>query len=216
MFTAAEALAPRGSNPGAITLLAAPSPSDCPGAWASPLSLGLRRGQAPPRTSSRGRARNAAPPAASGIPGRRLRGGVRAARTRGHSTLRLRASSGSMKGRHCRPWCKFSCVLLGPAPGHRPHPLLGARAAAYLQPPAADQARIVHGGGDFGPGEGGRREAAAAGGGRREGERSLGDRGGGRRGGPGGAERSGAGPAPSLRLGARAGFWPPLPALGVG
>lgn len=33
-------------------------------------------------------------------------------------------------------------------------------------------------------------------------------------GGGAGAERSGASPAPSLRLGAGARFWPPLPALG--
>lgn len=53
MFTAAEALvAPRGSNPGAITLLAAPSPPDYPSAlartWAPlpPTPVGLDAAQA--------------------------------------------------------------------------------------------------------------------------------------------------------------------------
>lgn len=64
--------------------------------------------------------------------------------------------------------------------------------------------------------EGGGGSRRREGGGRREEERSLGDRGGGRRGGSLGAERSGAGPAPSLRLGAGAWFRPPLPALGGG
>lgn len=60
--------------------------------------------------------------------------------------------------------------------------------------------------------------AAAAGGGKREGVRSRGDRGGGGGGGGwgvwgvAGAEQSGADPAPSLRLGARARPWPWLPA----
>lgn len=61
MFTAVEALvAPRGSNPGAITLTCCtftPRLSKCLGKNLGPLSLRLRWGQAPPRPSSRGRAR---------------------------------------------------------------------------------------------------------------------------------------------------------------
>lgn len=65
----------------------------------------------------------------------------------------------------------------------------------------------------------GREEGGGGGGGgRREGVRSRGDRrgGGGSWEGGAGAERSGAGPTPSLRMGAQAGSPPKLSTLGAG
>lgn len=128
-------------------------------------------------------------------------------------------SRGGGRRRPRGPWHKFSCWEAGPAPRHLP-PLLHPGRVHHV--PAAS-------GGGSGPNRpwrrrlrplGGRRVAVAAG--RREEERSEKPRGPPRqrqrlgRGGGARAEQSGAGPAPSLRLGAPAGLSQRCPRWGRG
>lgn len=104
--------------------------------------------------------RSAAPPlSAPWIPRQRLRGGVPSAAGR--------AATAFPAGSVPRPWEGARKQILvqvlpppaGPCPrAPTPSPPPGAGATVYLQPPAADQARVVHGGGSaFGPGKGGGR-----------------------------------------------------------
>lgn len=164
--------------------------------------------------------RSATPsPSAPWIPGRRPRGGV----PRATGRVATAFPAGSVQRRWEKaPARTLAQVLLlagGPRPkAPTPSAPPGPGPPLYLQPPAADQARIVHGGGGFGPWEGGGWRWRP-GGGKRKGVRSRGDRHGSGSGWVGGgarAEQSGAGPAPSLRLGAPAGLSQRCPRWGRG